>query len=190
MGLVDHTWTRRPKEAISEQCHAKFIDNTTTNCGQCCDASAESTEISRKHVGRATIPIPIIIEYGINNWKEFPSDYPNTVLQNPMGYIFHFPVEARCKVGASVGDDGCTWQIAPTVHILQLSFADAVALFNVNISQDSVTKRVTIPATSSLENIDNFKKVIVDPTLMPVGLPECGASASRTGAARPQQTIV
>merc|ERR1711971_474258 len=136
------------------------IDNTT-NCRDCCDATKESTEMSNKYVGRATTPIPMLIEFGIDDLKEFPSDYPpSPTLASPMGYIYHLPQGSHCKLGASVGDDGCTWQAAPTVHMLVLTLDELNSNFDMTSHQDPITRRFTIPENSSLANIDTFKKII------------------------------
>merc|ERR1712100_885771 len=114
----------------------------------------------------------------VHDMQEFPASYPHPTIDSPMGYIFHFPTDGRCKDGAKVGDDGCTWQLAPLTHSISIKeFLDLGA--NKTYHYDQATGTLMVPTEVGLHNIPLFGKAFQN---LPVEIPTCGSRSEFRGS--------
>lgn len=173
MGLTDHTWTRRPKANIFEQCHAPSIDNTT-GCDKCCQCALDSLEKSSKYIGRAPTPLPMSIHFELGSVATFPVDYPNPTVDSPMGYVYHFPGASKCKPGTHVGDHGCTWQRSPSAFTVSASKEQLAALGVNSTLVQRAPGDLFFPKEASIQNIAVFGALWEK--LMPLDMPICGSA--------------
>lgn len=171
MVTVDRTWARMPKEQIFQMCHAPSIDNRTAPPGSMydCDCPKKMSDQSRRYVGRAPVPLPVQVELALPQLKTFPQTYPLPTLKSPIGHIFHFPSAGRCKLGAPIGDSGCTWQLSPLSHTI--FFGDLKALgANLTVLLNQSTQEVRVPAETAVHNAEVIRTTLEH---VPVDVPPC-----------------
>lgn len=184
MVWVDRTWARLPKEQIMRMCPRRFDALLRhrphrrrrrprphhKGHGRCRCPKQMDVQ-SRKYVGRAPLPLPIMIERDGSL-----EQYPLPTVASPRGHLLHFPAATRCKLGAPVGTEGCTWRLSSFSHTL---YFDDLLKMGANASYKRDNHRLTVPYNASMHNIGVVAQALKQ---MPVDVPKCGSGADAHSA--------
>jgi len=88
-----------------------WVNETICNCTGASPASPlpAAGSASRTHVGRAPVYLPYV------GMTLAPCDGCVSI---PAGFNYAFPKDGKCREGAPLGADGCTWRRAPSARML------------------------------------------------------------------------
>jgi len=165
---VDRSIARLPAQQVLDMCSGSAMDLNRNTC-RC---SEQSLAQSGRHVGRLTVPLPLVTEY---SWGKVPfrieEDYPSPVRPSPEGSWYSFPYAGRCPPNSAIGDQGCTWKLSPISHTV---YSDEFSGFDSNVTFDAKHQRITVNFETSLNNALQGERGF---QRLPVGVPACGETA-------------